>query len=189
MCKDCVKNFSTIPCLNCEEKEFKNEKDFCEYLFTERNKNGVCLSHYGKGYDTQFVVRYLLENNKTPNIIATGTKFLSAEYKAIRLLDSFSFMPMKLSDLPKSFGFSETTKGYFPHLFNTEANQNYVGPIPDPKFYNIDGMTPVARDKFLQTAQRTEGRRFRYENRIKEVLQERRRNTGKCSTTLQKNFL
>ena len=34
----------------------------------------------------------------------------------------------------------EMTKGYFPHLFNTEANQLYVGPLPDVKFYDPDGM-------------------------------------------------
>lgn len=171
MCKECIKNFSTIPCFNCEEKEFKNEKDFCEYLFMQRNKNRVCLSHYEKGYDTQFVVRYLLENNKTPNVIATGTKFLSAEYQAIRLLDSFFFMPMKLSDLPKSFGFSKTTKGYFPHLFNTEANENYVGPVPDPKFYIHRWNDSCCVWPLLPVVQQIK-RCFQYENRIKKVLQE-----------------
>lgn len=139
-----------MPCFNCEEKMFKSEKEFCEYLFTERNNKGVCLSHYGKGYDTQFIVRYLLENNKVPNIIATGTKFLCAEYKGIKLLDSYSFMPMKLSSLPNAFGFPETTKGFFPHLFNTKENENYIGPIPAPEFYNVDGMTPATRDEFYR---------------------------------------
>lgn len=59
-------------------------------------------------------------------------------------------MPIKLSDLPMSFRFSETPKGYFSHLFNAEANQKYVGPVTDPKFYNIDGMTSVVCDHFLR---------------------------------------
>jgi hypothetical protein len=36
----------------------------------------------------------------------------------------------RLKDLSKTFNI-DTLKGHFPHYFNTEANQNYVGKIPE----------------------------------------------------------
>ena len=42
-------------------------------------------------------------------------------------------------------------KGYFPHLFNTEANQNAVLPgLPQAQFYNPDGMKPAERQQFFE---------------------------------------
>ena len=40
-------------------------------------------------------------------------------------------------------------KGYFPHLFNKEENQNYVGPIPCQADYGVNFMKPEAREAFL----------------------------------------
>ena len=50
---------------------------------------------------------------------------------------------MALACFPKTFGLTELKKGWFPHHFNTTANQTYVGKIPDKKFYDPDGMCNV----------------------------------------------
>ena len=68
----------------------------------------------------------------------------------IRFIDSLNFLPMPLSKFPKTFGFTELVKGYFPHFFNTEANQHYVGPLADAKYYDPDGMKPEAREAFYK---------------------------------------
>ena len=67
----------------------------------------------------------------------------------IRFIDSLNFLPMPLSKFPKTFGLTELAKGYFSHFF-TEANQHYVGPIPDAKYYDPDGMKPEAREAFYK---------------------------------------
>ena len=46
----------------------------------------------------------------------------------IRFIDSINFVNVPLSTFPKTFVLKELKKGYFPHLFNTPENQNYVGP-------------------------------------------------------------
>ena len=53
-----------------------------------------------------------------------------------------NFLPMPLSTFSKTFGLTELAKGYFPHFFSTEANQHYVDPLPDTKYYDPDGMKP-----------------------------------------------
>ena len=58
----------------------------------------------------------------------------------IRFVDSLCFIPMKLAAFPETFRMNELTKEYFPHHFNTETSENYVGPLPDVEFYDPDGM-------------------------------------------------
>ena len=59
----------------------------------------------------------------------------------IRFIDSLNFIQDHLSAFPKTFGLTEMKKGYFPHYFNTPENQNYIGAIPDKKYYAPDQMT------------------------------------------------
>ena len=59
-----------------------------------------------------------------------------------------SFFQMKLAKFPKTFGLTELKKGYFPHLFNTDDHQTYVGSLPDQHYYMPDGMTVDDRDAF-----------------------------------------
>jgi hypothetical protein len=69
------------------------------------------------------------------------------DYK-IRFIDSLNFIPSKLSSFPKTFGFEELEKGYFPHFFNTTENQNYTGQIPDKKYFGYDSMSFTDKSKF-----------------------------------------
>ena len=57
---------------------------------------------------------------------------------------------MPLSKFPKTFGLTELAKGYFPHFFNTEANQHYVGPLPETKYDDPDSMKPDAPEAFYK---------------------------------------
>ena len=48
---------------------------------------------------------------------------------------------MPLSAFPKAFGLVEHKKGFFPHFFNTPANQNYIGSLPNKEHYDAKGMS------------------------------------------------
>ena len=68
----------------------------------------------------------------------------------MRLIDSYNFFPMALKKCPKTFGLTmQLKKGEFPHFFNTKANQQYIGPFPEPKYYGIDTMSTSDRQTFL----------------------------------------
>ena len=67
---------------------------------------------------------------------------MEIEHFDIHFIDSLNFFAMPLKNFPSTFGLSYQdeqgqlyAKGYFPHLFNTKENQNYVGPLPDKKYY------------------------------------------------------
>lgn len=62
------------------------------------------------------------------------------EAGGIRIIDSLNFLPMALASMPKTFGFEEIKKGYFPHFYNTADHWEYEGPLPDPQFYGADTM-------------------------------------------------
>jgi len=46
---------------------------------------------------------------------------------------------MLLRKLPEAFGLL-VTKSWYPHFFNTQADLNYVGPIPDMSQFGADEM-------------------------------------------------
>jgi hypothetical protein len=104
--------------------------EFCEWLFTKEHEGCIVLAHNFQGYDGYFIQQYLHENGVIPEVIMRGAKILTMRVPMlkIKLIDSLSFIPMRLADFPKTFGLNELAKGYFPHLFNRKENQNYVGP-------------------------------------------------------------
>jgi len=67
----------------------------------------------------------------------------------IRIIDSFNFLPMSLSAMPKAFGIEDACKGFFPHLFNIKENQTYKGNFPDAFTYSPATMKPSEYDKFM----------------------------------------
>lgn len=84
----------------------------------------------------------------------------------VKVIDSFNFLPMGLAKLPACFGLTEQKKGYFPHLFNTKDNQQYVGELPDTKYYSPDSMTAAARTEFLAWHQQNANTLFNFQEQM-----------------------
>ena len=75
---------------------------------------------------------------------------------------------MSLSKMPKTFGLSELKKGYFPHFFNTPANQNYIGDYPQSSFYGTDFMSVEENVKFLEWHERQKFKTFNLQRELEE---------------------
>ena len=87
---------------------------------------------------------------KYTEILLTGSKVLVIKFGEITIKDSINFIPMASTKIRKTFDLKELKKGYFPHLFNTPENQDYVGNVPNKKFYNHEFMSVKERPKFLE---------------------------------------
>ena len=131
---------------------FDNNNDFCEWLISDEHRGYTAIAHYARGYDAHFIMQYCVANTIMPKTIYNGTKLMKLEigHMNIKIIDSHNFVPAPLSTFPKTFGLTELKKGYFPHLFNTPENENYVGPIPDKKYYCYDTMREDERKKFIE---------------------------------------
>ena len=137
-----------------EEQLFQGSdtiKKFCEWLLTKENQGCIVVAHNFQGYDGYFIQNYLNKNAVKYEVILRGAKILSMTIPMfnIKFIDSLNFIPMSLAKFPKTFGKTELCKGYFPHLFNKEENQNYVGSIPCQADYGANFMKPEAREAFL----------------------------------------
>jgi hypothetical protein len=62
--------------------------------------------------------------------------------------DNLNYLAIPLRKLPDAFGLS-VEKSWYPHLFNTNENMNYVGPVPDVSYYGLDQMHEMERREFL----------------------------------------
>ena len=142
-------------------------KQFCEWLFTEEHKGCIVVAHNFQGYDGYFIADYLVQNAIKYNVIYRGAKNLTLKVTDwdIKFIDSLNFIPMALAKFPKTFGQDELCKGYFPHAFNKDENQNYVGPIPCKNDYGINFMKPEERDAFIAWHDEQVANNYRYDFR------------------------
>ena len=105
-----------------------------------------------------------------PDVIQNGKKILQLEVKKgynIRFIDSLSFTKMPLSGFKKTFGLSDDlTKGYFPHLFNTDENQNYIGNYPAKEFYGYDQMPTKKKQAFDDWYKTVENEKFDFQKEM-----------------------
>lgn len=140
---------------NPEPIEFFDRNSFCEWLFdTNKHKNYTVIAHNGKGYDYQFILKWIYNHTTyKPSIVYAGSKIMTMKIKQglnLRFIDSINFLTMPLEKFPKTFGISELKKGYFPHFFNTTENENYVGPMPGLEYFRPDTFKDDKRKKFLE---------------------------------------
>jgi hypothetical protein len=121
---------------------FDDPADLLSYLCKPRpwcNKV-IVIAHNAKAYDSQFILRRAILLKWTPEFILTRLKIISMKMQQIHFLDSISYLPMPLRKLPDAFGLS-SSKSWSPHYFNTEANLDYVGRIPDIQYFGADEMS------------------------------------------------
>ncbi|XP_053381794.1 uncharacterized protein LOC128549269 [Mercenaria mercenaria] len=165
ICKRCSDLHATggKPVFNCKDCYLRQHIfygdttcfDFCQWLFTQGNSDTTVISHNGRGFDHFPILKYLVDQSIVPQTIFTGSKCMYmhiARSLNIRFVDSLSFLPMKLADLPSCFGLDELKfkKGYWPHYFNTKENENYVGVYPSAEYYGYNSMSARDRQTFLE---------------------------------------
>jgi hypothetical protein len=80
--------------------------------------------------------------------IMNGQKIVCLKVETVTWLDSLNYLAMTLRKLPMAFGLT-VEKSWYPHLFNTKENLNYVGPAPDVSYYEVDQMHETERREFL----------------------------------------
>lgn len=112
-----------------------NLDEFCQWLFRKEHTNYTVIAHNAKGYDNQFIMKYIYnQTSYKPFVVYAGSKIMTMSIKTkgmnIRFIDSLNFLTMPLAAFPGTFGIEELKKGYYPHTFNTETNKDYVGPMP-----------------------------------------------------------
>ena len=109
----------------------------------------ITLFHNLKGYDGMFLLQHMYDRHReVVNLVTVGVKVLSFTSDRLTFKDSLCFLPCPLATFPTTFGIRELTKGYFPHLFNLEENQEYEGPLPDISYYDPEGMSAKKKAEF-----------------------------------------
>lgn len=115
-------------------------------------------------------MKYFLKNltpqDELPTPILNGSKILCIKYKSLKIIDSYSFIPIALSKFPKTFGIEEKAKGFFPFLFNSIKNANYIGQIPDKEFYDLKNMKDETRDTFIKFYELNKNKTFNLQDEL-----------------------
>lgn len=107
-------------------------------LDNEFMHGSVFWAHNGGGYDYQFLIRYLEDNNLIHTVTPrpnTLHKYLEVKLelggpsKNIYFRDFMMLMTDSLRNIGKAFKLP-VCKGDFPHKFSKKEHQDYVGPLP-----------------------------------------------------------
>ena len=125
--------------------------DLADVPDKEQQRNIIVVFHNLKAFDGLFLINELYQQQRQVfNQLTVGAKVLSFNSGPLKFIDSLCFLPMPLASFPETFNLTELKKGFFPHLFNTPDNQQYVGRIPDLEFYDPDGMMANKKEELLQ---------------------------------------
>ncbi|XP_055389326.1 uncharacterized protein LOC129618545 [Condylostylus longicornis] len=81
-------------------------------------------------------------------------------------VDSLNFLPIPLSKFTSAFGLDKNeVKGYYPYLFNTKANYNYVGEIPSTEMFALNNFNSHELEKFYLWYNNLKKSNYVYNNR------------------------
>ena len=134
-----------------ERRETNDIREFTEDILFRINKgNNDVFAHNASGYDSRLLFEVINDIAGVQNtIIAKGTKLMRMQVGKTVFKDSMLHLQGALAALGHDYlGHLGLVKGYFPHLFNTPENQNYVGKIPDKKYFDITSIH--SNEKALQ---------------------------------------
>jgi len=107
----------------------------------------VAIARNAKAFDLHFILnRAILLKWKT-EMIMNGLKIMCMKVEHLVFVGSLSFLRCPLCKLPEAYGLA-TSKSWYPHLFNTEENLDYISPISDTKYYGVNEMGEEERQEF-----------------------------------------
>jgi hypothetical protein len=120
------------------EYKFDDLDTFCNWMFNHKTPI-TFIAHNGRGYDTHFILNWLITKGIKPKVTMQVSKILLLKYKNVRIIDSLSHIALPLRKFPSAFGISETKKGYFPYKWISRKNNGYIGKIPPATDYEECG--------------------------------------------------
>jgi hypothetical protein len=139
---------------------FKSLQEFVDWIATEIGVKEFKVAFYAhnlKGYDGRLTLAKLFclqsedeDADLVQDMCWDGAKIIKFKWKNVLFRDSLTHIAQPLAKFPSTFGLNELHKGYFPYSFNTPDNQNYVGPMPDIKYYDLKYKTVKDRKDFLK---------------------------------------
>ena len=160
-----MKTYAQKPCHGCGKRQviFEGENTqqlFQAWLINLLRNHSTLLAHNTRGYNSYFLLSYLIENSIVSKLVFNCTKIMYMHVERgrnIHVLDSLNFLPMQLAAFPKAFGLDKIKKGWFPHYFNTSCIEKLMSPYPSLEMYGVDSISPGHRDVFLQWYSLIEG--------------------------------
>ena len=109
----------------------------------------VAIAHNAKAFDLHFVLNRLVRMKMLPELlIMNGQNVTCLKVENVTRLYSLNYLVMPLRKLPEAFGLT-AQKSFYPHLFNTTSNTNYVGHASDVSYYGIEQMHESERKGVL----------------------------------------
>lgn len=131
---------------------FYTMQEFCKHILSKQFENYTVLAHNSARYDSHFLKRYFLSRRIKTYDTIQGSKIFCMRIprRNIRFLDSYHFIPIALRRFPKTFGFSNVTKGYFPYRFFTVENRDYQGPLPSMDWFDFDCLSAEERQSAIR---------------------------------------
>lgn len=109
---------------------------FITFMIGHNNGYNICVAHNASGYDTQLISEQASLMKVKKKAITSGLKFTQLQIGNSFFRDSMLHLQGSLASLAKNFNL-QMMKGYFPHLFNVEGNYDYVGDIPNERFFDL----------------------------------------------------
>lgn len=136
-----------------EEKTFFGPEALQNFILFTMSYNcgkNIFIAHNASGYDTRLLFSECKLLNQSVELfpIMRGGKFMQLKlgrYTVFR--DSLLHVRGSLKSLAKDFCNGLLKKGFFPHLFNSVENYNYVGPIPDKKYFDLSFTVKSKKDQ------------------------------------------
>lgn len=123
---------------------------FLMYMLNYNHGNNICIAHNAAGYDSRllFMAASKLVHTKMVPIMR-GAKFMQLKLgDRLVFRDSLLHVKGSLRNLAKDFCSDSTLrKGHFPHLFNSIENYDYIGRIPDKKYFDLPFVLKNEKDR------------------------------------------
>jgi hypothetical protein len=122
--------------------------DFVKMLVEDKVFTGAHVyAHNAARYDSKFILTSLQRGGLNPSyLIANGGVInIRLQKNKLQFKDSLRVIPLPLHRFPVAFDLECGPKGDFPHMYNTVANMDTTGPMPDIDFWELNMKKPNAR--------------------------------------------
>ncbi|KAL3076772.1 hypothetical protein niasHS_011509 [Heterodera schachtii] len=131
-CQICISEYGTMERIKdwSEAEGHEPISEFVEWIlraWTNKYKTFI-WAHNASRFDGHFVLKYLGETKRRPDVVMNGLKIFefrlqhSRRHSLLTWRDSCLLMPIRLEDMPKTFSLDCDDKPFFPYSFNRREN-------------------------------------------------------------------